>query len=220
MVMAPKKKPKSSSKRSKKWRRKRSSLRGLGRECLTHKQVLFCNYYAASLNGAQAAVEAGYSEKGAERAAYRLCRNPGVFARIEARLKERLDAASLNAEDAWRRIKELAFSRLTDVASWTEDAVKLIPSEKMSPEVKAGVASVMLKPGEYGTTLSLRMRDPLPALLKIVEACEKAKQPEEREDGRKDLGTILYFPAGAHVRADVDADPTGGNETNDGAGDE
>jgi len=211
MAMAPKRSSGSAKKRRKKTANKRVSRRP---PRLSAKQLLFCDAYVRLLDARLAAIEAGYSEKSARTTGPRLLRNAAVLARIEVRLKERLDAEGLNAEDAWRRIRELAFSRLTDVAKWTADTVALIPSENVSPEGKAGIASVMVKPGEYGTTLSVRMRDPLPALVRIVEACEKAKEPEKTDD-RPNLGTILYFPAATHVTAEL----TGVNDSNDGAGD-
>lgn len=53
------------------------------------KQRRFCDEYLIDLNGRQAAIRAGYSPKGATKAAYRLLRREDVRACIRRRIEEK-----------------------------------------------------------------------------------------------------------------------------------
>lgn len=60
---------------------------------LTPKQLAFVREYCVDMNGTQAAIRAGYSEKGADVAAIRLLADDRIRSAIDARLKP-IDAAA------------------------------------------------------------------------------------------------------------------------------
>lgn len=67
---------------------------------MTPKQEKFCVEYLVDLNGTQAAIRAGYSEKTAEATASRLLRNVNVKKRISELREKEFKATIATAEEA------------------------------------------------------------------------------------------------------------------------
>ena len=75
-----------------------------GGECmaLNVKQQRFADEYLIDLNGFQAAIRAGYSEKGANMQSNRLLKNPEVRAYIDARLAEKTKELIADQDEVMR----------------------------------------------------------------------------------------------------------------------
>lgn len=66
---------------------------------LTPKQVMFCKEYIVDLNGTQAAIRAGYSEKTAAEQSSRLLTNVRIQSYVQSLLNKRIKKVELTAED-------------------------------------------------------------------------------------------------------------------------
>ena len=73
---------------------------------LTPKQERFCMEYLIDRNGTQAAIRAGYGEKGAGVAACRMLKKPNILARVRELQAEEAERLSLSADavlmEIWR----------------------------------------------------------------------------------------------------------------------
>lgn len=93
---------------------------------LTPKQERFCQEYIIDLNGAQAAIRAGYSVKDARTQASRLSTNANIQKYI-AELQQKKNAAlDLKAEDTLREIARMAFASDTDERIRPADKLKAL----------------------------------------------------------------------------------------------
>lgn len=87
---------------------------------LTAKQQRFCDEYLIDLNGTQAAIRAGYSEKTAEQQAVRLLRNVKVQAYIQKRKAERIERTEITQDMVIFELAAIAFSNAADYAAVVE----------------------------------------------------------------------------------------------------
>lgn len=78
-----------------------------GNNKLTPKQELFCKEYLVDLNGAQAAIRAGYSEKTAKQIAAENLTKPYLQEYLSKLIKERSNRVEIDADYVIRGIKEL-----------------------------------------------------------------------------------------------------------------
>ena len=70
---------------------------------LTPKERRFCEEYIIDLNGAKAAIRAGYSEKTAKQIAYKILGRPAIQAHIAALKAERQKRVEISADDVIRQ---------------------------------------------------------------------------------------------------------------------
>jgi len=75
---------------------------------LTVKQRKFVDEYLQSGNGTQAAIKAGYAEKGARVAANRLLTNDNIKPIIQKRQKKAADKADVSLEWVLKQVKNLS----------------------------------------------------------------------------------------------------------------
>jgi len=73
---------------------------------LTPKQEQFCLEYIVDLNGTQAAIRAGYSEKTANEQASQLLTKPAVKRRVQELMGERSKRTEITADYVLGKIKE------------------------------------------------------------------------------------------------------------------
>ena len=109
---------------------------------LSTRQELFALEYLVDFNGTAAARRAGYATSGAEVAAVRLLRNDRIqalLAHAQARRRERLE---LNADNVVMEFARVAFSSLTDVASWTDEAVTLFDSDDLDVDTRKTIKEI------------------------------------------------------------------------------
>lgn len=157
---------------------------------LTAKQQAFCEEYLIDLNATQAAIRAGYSEKGAHVQGAQLLRNPKVGARIGELQAARSERTGVTADRVLAELEILGFSDIGEVVTWGAGGVVLRESEELDSRTRRMVESVSegrdgirvklhskiaaltkiaehlgmfsdnLKPGESLSTLEIRRRDP------------------------------------------------------------
>jgi len=140
---------------------------------LTPKQAAFVSEYLVDLNATQAAIRAGYSPHTAKEQASRLLSKANVAALI----KEKSDAISTRLEITAERIRaelaRIAFSDLTEVATWEKDSLELIKSADLSEDAARALREVVATTtqGEHGTTtrLHVKQHDKLAALKLLAQ---------------------------------------------------
>ncbi len=90
--------------------------------------------------------------------------------------------------------------------------MEITASEDLTAKGRAIAEEVRMVPGKYGTSTTVKARDPLPALKLLAERREKEKQAkQEQGDGPRHLGTIFYFER-RPAKATIETEP---NDSND-----
>jgi phage terminase large subunit len=98
---------------------------------LSFKQLAFINEYLTDFNGTQAAIRAGYSEKGARTAGSELLANPNILAEIRARVNER----AMSADEVLLRLGEEARGNLGSFFKLVErETENPLPTEEILGE--------------------------------------------------------------------------------------
>ncbi len=87
---------------------------------LTARQQRFADEYLVDLNGKQAAIRAGYSEKTAEAQASRLLSNVKVQHYIQKRKQERVERTEITQDMVLFELAAIAFSNAADYAQVVE----------------------------------------------------------------------------------------------------
>jgi phage terminase small subunit len=112
---------------------------------VNRRQERFAVEYAATLNGTQAALEAGYSTGWAYKAAQLLLQNPQVVLAVERAHRERLERSRLKGDDLLEHLRRLAYSDIRNVLTWKAGKLTIKDSDSLSPEVATTIRKVRLK---------------------------------------------------------------------------
>ncbi len=131
----------------------------------TEKQRRFVSEYVIDLNATQAAVRAGYSERTAPQIGSENLRKPHIAAAIEEELAARAARTQVTSDEVVRELRRIGMARLEHAVSWDNERLVLVPSEQLSEDTAAAVASV--DRGKYG--LHIHMHDKLKALQLLGE---------------------------------------------------
>lgn len=84
-------------------------------ELKTPKRELFCKEYIIDLNGTQAAIRAGYSDKTANRIASELLSKPDIQARISELTSERMVRVKIDSDYVLNRLVEIDQMDVADI---------------------------------------------------------------------------------------------------------
>ncbi len=97
---------------------------------LTPKQEAFCQEYLIDLNGTQAAIRAGYSEKTANEQASRLLANVNISRRVQTLRNERMTTTKVTAEYVLSTIVEVIerCKQATPVMEWSHEEKAMVPT--------------------------------------------------------------------------------------------
>lgn len=106
---------------------------------LTDKQILFCQEYLIDLNGAGAAVRAGYSKAAAKEIASETLTKPNVKKYLNRLKRDRAERLQINADKVLAEISRLAFS---DVRGIFKDGYKLTDISDLDDDIAAAIQSV------------------------------------------------------------------------------
>lgn len=134
---------------------------------LNAKQEMFCKEYLIDLNGTQAAIRAGYSEKTATATASRLLTNVNVLARVKELKEKRAEGLELDAYWVLKRLKDISDRAMQaqPVMEWDYTENKLVETgEYQFDSTGANKATELI--GKH-----IGMFDPkLPLQLKMMQA--------------------------------------------------
>lgn len=145
---------------------------------LTAKQERFVAEYLIDLNGKQAAIRAGYSEKTAEQQASRLLSNVKVQAAIQEAQAKRSEKTGITQERVLQELARIGFADIRKAVAWgsapdgavDEEGnpvlypVELLPSSEVDNDTAAAISEVSLT----AQGVKLKMHDKLSALDKIA----------------------------------------------------
>lgn len=138
---------------------------------LTPKQAAFVREYLIDLNGTQAAIRAGYSERTANEQAARLLANVSVSKAVADAQAERADRLEITADRVLAELAKIGFADMRDVASWGETVVdedgkpvhgvKLVSSDKLTDSAAAAISEI----AETPAGLRIKLHDKRAALV-------------------------------------------------------
>lgn len=128
---------------------------------LTPKQSRFVEEYMRDSNATQAYIRAGYSERTANKAGPKLLVNLGVSAAIRKAIQERSDRTQISVDRVLTELARVALADIRDVVKWSEDGVRMVPSDMIPEDVARSIAEVsQTATGE----LKIKMHSKLTAL--------------------------------------------------------
>ncbi len=124
---------------------------------LSPKHRRFVAEYLIDLNGAQAAIRAGYSENSARQQASELLTNPDIRAAIEKRNQVRLDKLEITAERVLQEIGLLAFANMSDYIE-IHDGEAHVDLSALTREQAAAIAEITVDESAGGGGDGVRER--------------------------------------------------------------
>ena len=173
-------------------------VKSLGELSPQHQR--FVQEYLVDLNGAQAAIRAGYSAKTARKQASALVTNPDIWNAIQSEMAKRGERTEITAERVLRELGKIAFSDIRNVATWTENGVEFHPSEELDDDTAAAISEVSekrtTKPGGkdkdalVDTHLKVKMHDKLKALEMCARHLGMFTKDDDEDARRKKLASI------------------------------
>ena len=109
---------------------------------LTKKQECFCLEYIIDLNGTQAAIRAGYSQKTAGSIAEENLKKPEIKKEVQKHLDARRVRTEVKADDVIEEIKKMAFSNMLDYMTISEDGGAFIDLSKLTRDQAAAIVQL------------------------------------------------------------------------------
>jgi len=98
---------------------------------LTPRQKRFVQEYLVDLNATQAAIRAGYSQKGAETRGSELLRNRKVAAAVRVAKEKREERTEVTADKIVRELAQIAFNDMANYLTIDEDGVPRLDFSRM-----------------------------------------------------------------------------------------
>lgn len=109
---------------------------------LTERQRRFILHYACTGNGAVAARRAGYPFGSAKKRANELMQMPRVLEAIEEQRAERMARLGISADRIVEELARVGLASMADIATWSDQGVKLNASGALSPDDAAAIVEV------------------------------------------------------------------------------
>lgn len=134
---------------------------------LTPKQKAFVDEYQIDLNGAHAAIRAGYSPKSAGAIASDLLDKPHIADEIARRMAARSKRTGVNADRVIRELAKIAFANITDIVELNGQ----IKAEAYTEEDTAAIASIKIRGNEFMEEREIKLFDKLRALELLGKHC-------------------------------------------------
>ena len=156
---------------------------------LTRKQIAFGNEYINNPNvsATQAAINAGYSEKGASVQASLLLENIKVKAFIKKRREEQSKILNVNVDRVVRELANICFSNVTDFIEVKGDSISLTDWSLLTKDQTACIESInMNKDGSYRLKLYNKATS-IEMLGKYFNMFNQPGKPEEEPDQFKGM---------------------------------
>lgn len=160
----------------------------MGNKKLNERQLKFVDEYLIDMNATQAALRAGYSAKTAWSTGFHQMKNPVVLEAIKRKQEVIQRRTAITQDMVIKELAAVAFSSGADYATVSNrGAVKLTPTEKLSPEQRAAVASV--KKGKYAT--EVKTHDKIKALELLGKHLGMFSGAGAPEDADEKLAALL-----------------------------
>ena len=181
---------------------------------LTPKQKEFCEQYLVDLNGRQAAIRAGYSEKTADQQAARLLTNVKVQTYLQKRKQDRIERTEITQDMVLYELANIAFSNAADYAAVVEKEAMAEVDGKMIPILDADGNPVKYKAVEPVLTANLteNQKRALAVIKKGRDGFEI--KTYDKVEALKMLGKHLgMFEDKLEVKGEIKNDPLAGLTT-------
>jgi phage terminase small subunit len=127
---------------------------------LSAKRQRFVDEYCVDFNGTQAAIRAGYSIRTANEQAARLLATVSVKKALDEKRLEIAEESKLKVSDVIDELRNIAFSDITQVISFSASKAKVKSSRKLTEDAKKTIASV----SQTQNGLTVKMHDKVKAL--------------------------------------------------------
>jgi phage terminase small subunit len=127
---------------------------------LSAKRQRFVDEYCVDFNGTQAAIRAGYSANSANMQAARLLTNDSVRKALDEKRLEIAESSKLKVSDVIDELRNIAFSDITQVISFSASKAKVKSSRKLTEDAKKTIASV----SQTQNGLTVKLHDKVKAL--------------------------------------------------------
>lgn len=125
----------------------------------------FAQAIAAGIPYSKAYVQAGY--KHSDAAAWRCRSRPDVSGRVDEIIGAAAAKNDVTVERVVAELAKIAFASADDFFDWGPDGVTIRDKSDLTPEQRAVVAEVMEQPGEFGSTIKIKLYDKPGALEKL-----------------------------------------------------
>ena len=109
---------------------------------LSERQSRFADEFLRDLDASAAARRAGYAPRSAPYLATKLRRYPGVAARIEAGIAQRLGAIRATADRVLAEYARIAFADIGRIADWDAKKLRLKPKQRMACADSAAIERI------------------------------------------------------------------------------
>lgn len=112
---------------------------------LNPRQERFVDQYLIDLNGTQAAIRAGYSQRNADKIASQLLGNPRVSERIQQRMKKREQRTEITQDMVLQQLAKIAFADIKHTVEWDDGQIRIRPSAEVDGTIIAGISQTEIK---------------------------------------------------------------------------
>ena len=131
---------------------------------LARKKAVFVDEYLIDLNGAQAAIRAGYSTRTAREQAWRLLQEPAVADAVAQAQAERSRRTGVSADRVVRELARIAFADVRRTVSWGPGGLVLLDSGDLDDDTAAAVSEVSESTQGRQRTVRVKLADKIAAL--------------------------------------------------------
>lgn len=152
------------------------------------KAKIFAKHYALSLNGTQAAIKAGYSEKGAHVVATRMLKNDKVKGFIDEEKARLMEQINVTQAQIVSELSKIAFGNIGELVSWTaEGELVYKSSEDLTADQTAAIEEITNtkkfdnQGNPLGVDVKLKMHNKLKALDQLSKILGIYKDSSELE---------------------------------------
>lgn len=132
---------------------------------LTPKQQRFCDEYLIDLNGAQAAIRAGYSPKTAKEQATRLLTNVHVQQYVSEQQQKRQERTLITADMVIAELAKIGFYNVKDFVNGGNNVLELKHIDSDKTAAVSGVKTKLKEDGSVET--EIKFHDKVSALEKL-----------------------------------------------------
>ena len=172
---------------------------------LSPKIERFCREYVIDMNGAQAAIRAGYSARSAKEQASALLTKPNVklfVAQLQAELAE---STKVKAVDVIMELTKLGFSNIQDYINEDNQIKDLseLNNDKAAAVASIETTTILLGEGRTKKTVKLKLWDKKDALVQLGRHLGIFNDKTDITSNGKEIGQVnlIQLPNGTQFKA-------------------
>jgi phage terminase small subunit len=124
----------------------------------------FALAYLVTGSATEAARRAGLKGAHAHKSGWKMLHRPHVAAFIEAERAASIERTRIDVDRVKREFARIAFVDIADLIEWDEDGFVLKPSAAISPDDRAAIESLKVKPGKNGLKATIKLHSKQRAL--------------------------------------------------------